>query len=403
MSAVFEGYRLRPRTLAGATILQIVPALREDLATRLALDTTQVLLQAGARAIIASEGGPLIDLVEASGAEWLPLANDTVNPVRLRSNVRAIERLVMTERVDVVHAFGAGAAWSARAAATRVPMWTVTTLPDMPARRSPVTHFFDAALAAGDRVIASSAYAARPWVERYRLAGGRVAIIPHAVDTALFAPSKVAPQRIAAMRRAWAVQPADRVILVPGRLTPSNGQQTLIDVARTLVNGGARNIAFVLIGKPPKSRGYVEELATRARSRGVESLFRVVGVPQDLPAALAAAHTVVVPVHEPPHFGQIVAQAQAMAKPVVVSAVGVLPENLLAPPRIADELRTGWLVKPDNIASIGRALHLALALDRPAYQAIAARARQFAEFMFAPESVAAATRAVYTSLMARDG
>jgi glycosyltransferase involved in cell wall biosynthesis len=92
-----------------------------------------------------------------------------------------------------------------------------------------------------------------------------------------------------------------------------------------------------------------------------------------------------------------------MAKPVIVSAVGVLPENLLAPPRIADELRTGWLVKPDNIASIGRALHLALALDRPAYQAIAARARQFAEFMFAPESVAAATRAVYTSLLARDG
>jgi hypothetical protein len=34
---------------------------------------------------------------------------------------------------------------------------------------------------------------------------------------------------------------------------------------------------------------------------------------------------------------------------------------------------------------------------------LAARARQFAEFMFAPESVAAATRAGYTSLMARDG
>jgi hypothetical protein len=41
-------------------------------------------------------------------------------------------------------------------------------------------------------------------------------------------------------------------------------------------------------------------------------------------------------------------------------------------------------------------------LDETAYQAFAARARQFADFMFSPQSVVAATRAVYTSLLARD-
>jgi hypothetical protein len=41
-------------------------------------------------------------------------------------------------------------------------------------------------------------------------------------------------------------------------------------------------------------------------------------------------------------------------------------------------------------------------LDDAAYQALAARARQFAEFMFSPQSVVAATRTVYTSLLARD-
>jgi len=45
---------------------------------------------------------------------------------------------------------------------------------------------------------------------------------------------------------------------------------------------------------------------------------------------------------------------------------------------------------------------LVLRLDETAYQALAARARQFAQFMFSPESVVAATRAVYTSLLARD-
>ena len=38
MSAVWEGHRRRPRTLAGATILQIVPALREEPDARAAIE-----------------------------------------------------------------------------------------------------------------------------------------------------------------------------------------------------------------------------------------------------------------------------------------------------------------------------------------------------------------------------
>jgi glycosyltransferase involved in cell wall biosynthesis len=193
------------------------------------------------------------------------------------------------------------------------------------------------------------------------------------------------------------------VMLVPGQLAPGNGQIVLVDVARTLLNGGTRNFVFVLAGPKAKSAGYVEEFASRARARGVGALFRFVGVPRDLPAVLASVHSLVVPAREPPILGRVVAQAQAMARPVIASDIGVLPENILAPPRITFDLRTGWLAKPDNVASLGRALHLALTLDKMDYQAMAARARQFAEFMFSPESVAAATRDVYTSLLARDG
>jgi glycosyltransferase involved in cell wall biosynthesis len=79
-----------------------------------------------------------------------------------------------------------------------------------------------------------------------------------------------------------------------------------------------------------------------------------------------------------------------------------LPENLLAPPRMRDELRTGWLVRPGSVEQIARAVASALALDATAYSALAARARQFAEFAFSTESVAAAIRGVYTSLLVRE-
>jgi glycosyltransferase involved in cell wall biosynthesis len=104
----------------------------------------------------------------------------------------------------------------------------------------------------------------------------------------------------------------------------------------------------------------------------------------------------------PPLLGSVVAQAQAMARPVVTSDVGILPEHVLVPPRMPEELRTGWVVAPADPIGLAHTLKLALGLDPTDYQAMAARARQFAEYMFSPQSAAGATRAVYMSLLARD-
>jgi glycosyltransferase involved in cell wall biosynthesis len=87
---------------------------------------------------------------------------------------------------------------------------------------------------------------------------------------------------------------------------------------------------------------------------------------------------------------------------VVVSEIGALTETVLCPPRMRDDVRTGWLVPPGSAADLARAVASALALDITAYKALSARARQFAEFAFSPQSVAEAFRGVYTSLLARD-
>jgi len=135
---------------------------------------------------------------------------------------------------------------------------------------------------------------------------------------------------------------------------------------------------------------------------GIDTLCRFARHCADMPAALAVADVVVVPALEPPLAGREVAQAQAMGRPVVTTTVGNLPENVLCPPRMRDDLRTGWLVRPGNVGELARAVGAALKLDVTAYEALGARARQFAEFAFSPQSVAEAIRGVYMSLLARD-
>jgi glycosyltransferase involved in cell wall biosynthesis len=67
-----------------------------------------------------------------------------------------------------------------------------------------------------------------------------------------------------------------------------------------------------------------------------------------------------------------------------------------------DELRTGCLVQPGNASTLARPVGAALALDVTPYEALEARGRQFAEFMFSLQSVAEAIHGLYTSLLARD-
>lgn len=118
-----------PRSLAGATILQVLPALRDDPASHAAVDIAFMLLQSGARAIIASDDGPLVSKLGGFGGEWLPMINETSNPLRIRQNARRLTDLISGERIDIVHAQSAGGAWSAIAAARRMPAFLVTSFP----------------------------------------------------------------------------------------------------------------------------------------------------------------------------------------------------------------------------------------------------------------------------------
>jgi len=397
-----EDTRVPRRTLAGATILQIVPALREEPRARAAVNIAYSLLQAGARAFVGAEDGPLAGELRAFGGEWIALTDSAVNLLRLRQNARRLEELIASERVDIVHAQSAGAAWSARVAASQIPVWLVTTLPDVPPPKSRLRAPFLGALAQGDRIIAPSIYAAAPMIERFGIARDLITVIPREIDTDAFDPMAVAPERSAALRAQWKIPPNDRIVLAPGRVAPWNGQMVLPEVARALAEEGVRGVSYVIVGEHALHRSYAREIMQQAQSHGVGRLFRMAGHCPDLPAALFCADIVVVPALEAPLLGSVVAQAQAMARPTIVSEVGMLSEHVLTPPRMPEELRTGWAVTPGDPIDLAHTLKLALALEATAYQAMAARARQFAKYMFSPQSAAVATRAVYTSLLSRD-
>src|SRR5262249_27484125 len=230
----------------------------------------------------------------------------------------------------------------------------------------------------------------------------RAPTVRRSIHTAAFDPAAVDAARIETLRQAWRIPQTARVLLVPGRVAPWNGQRILPDVARALLERGVRGFVFVLAGEHRSYRKYARAIAKEAQAKGVQAFIRFTGHCRDLPAALATADTVVVPAIEPPVLGRVVAQAQAMGRPVVTSDIGILPEHVAAPPEMPEDVRTGWVAKPGDAGDFAHALSEAFTLDDTAYRTMAERARHFAEYMFSPESAVVATHAVYSALLARE-
>src|SRR5438067_10044439 len=280
-----------PRTLAGATILQIVATLRDEPVARTAVNVAQALLRSGARALVAAEAGPLAEDLRSHGGEWIPLANDSISPLKLYRGARRLERLIASERVDIVHAQSIGGAWSANMAAAQIAVWLVSTLPDVPAI-SGLRGYWASGLARADWVITPSNFAAAPMVARYKIARERLTIVPRSIDIDAFDASAIVPERVAALRKSWRISTNERIVLVPGRVAPWNGQLTLPEVARALLNGGVRGFVFVLAGEHQSHGKYARFVAREAQAKGVGALFRLADHCRDMPAAFAAAATV---------------------------------------------------------------------------------------------------------------
>jgi glycosyltransferase involved in cell wall biosynthesis len=227
-----------------------------------------------------------------------------------------------------------------------------------------------------DRVIAISDAVADA-LRRGGVHDERITVIPSGTDLDALAGTAPAGVR---ERLGW---PADTPLLVNvGALTPEKGHATLLRAAAAL-RATRPDARWVVAGDGPER----SHLARLAAALGVQDTVTFLGHVDDVAALLADA-TVVVSASDAEGLGSTLIDAMALARPVVATEVGGVPE-LLRPD-------AGLLVPPGD----GHALAAAIATllrDPAAAASLGARARRAAE-RFAIGRMAERTREVYRSL-----
>ncbi|MFI5013739.1 MAG: glycosyltransferase family 4 protein [Hyphomicrobiales bacterium] len=385
--------------LKGRTILQVIPSLDAGGAERTAIDVAAGLAEAGARAIVASEGGRLVAELQAKGGEWLHFPAATKNPLRLATNIGRLKRLCREEGVALVHARSRAPAWSALAAARALKIPFVTTYHGIYAGRAAPKLLYNSVMCRGDVVIANSRYTADLIARLYPSAHERVEVIHRGTDLSVFSPSSVAPERVERLRAAWGIAPSRRIVLIAARLTGWKGQKPFIEAARRLLAGGLRDVSFVMAGDAQGRDNYVRELDRLIAEQQLGEAVRRVGHCADMPAAFLAAAAVAVASTEPEAFGRSAVEAQAMGTPVIVTDLGAVPETVLAPPDVPPGERTGWRVPPSDAGALADGIAAALSLRASQRTAMQGRARAHVEAHFSLRGMVEATLGVYERLI----
>jgi glycosyltransferase involved in cell wall biosynthesis len=380
------------------TVLISVPTLEAGAADDNAVELASMLTAAGHRAIVVSSGGRLESELEACGAEFVRLNVASRNPLIIARNAIVLRRLIAERNCAVVHALARAPAWSAFAAARARGVPLVTSWYNGFREQNVFKRFYNGVMARGDRIIAISDQIADAIADRHRQVMDRVVVVPIPIDAARFDSTRVTPQRLAAARAAWGIAPDCRILMVTGRILRRKGHHVIIRAARRLKEMGVRDFTFVFVGEDHGQSSYSGELWDMVMATGTSDVIRIVGPPEDAPAAYGVSTAVISAAIQLDGLSRNLLEAMAMARPVIASDLAAGPETVLAPPTVSEDRMTGLRFRSGDDADLTAALIRLLSATETARRAMGRRAREHVIDQFANTAARTQMLAVYTEI-----
>jgi glycosyltransferase involved in cell wall biosynthesis len=383
------------------TVLIVTPSLHAGAADSGAVQLVRILASAGHKSIVVSSGGRLVDDVTAAGAAFIPMNVDSTNPIAIVRNAWALTRIIRERRCDVVHAHARAPGWSAYVAARRTGVPFLTSWYKGFREQNALKHIYNSVMARGDHVVAINDQIADLVVERHKTPWDRITVIPAVIDFERFDPAQVTAPRIDAVRGAWGVQGDTKIVLVVGRMLRRKGHHVVVDAVRRLKEMGLKDFMCVFVGEDQGRSRYSGELWDQVHAAGVTDVIRMAGATEDLPAAFAASTVVVNAAIQPEGLQRAILEAEAMARPVVVSDLGAGPDAVLAPPAVPEDRMTGLRFSAGDSVALATALVRLFSLPAAVRTAMGQRGRAWVLANFNVEAAAEPTLRLYEAMATR--
>lgn len=383
------------------TVVQVIPDLQPSGTVNHAIEIAEALSRSNHRAVIVSEGGRMEGAAQRAGATVIKLPVASKNPTQMVANARKLAELSRELDADLLHAQSRAPAWSCFVAnkISKVPF--IATYDGSFSERNPLKRFYNSVMVRGSRVIAPGERLARMVEERYGTAREKISVVPNAIDFETFNPSLVDPAQRASLANRWGVEPSDRVILLPGRLSRPKAPHLLVEAASRLREAGLKDFLCVLAGEQPGRSGYAGDLWDQVHQLGLSNRVRFAGHTEDMRSAYSLADIVVCTSVSQGGHRRSILEAQAMGVPVAVSDSENGDEIVRAAPYVAEARATGALYRSGDSSELAQTLFKLLAMGAPARAAMGVRGREWIASHFSKETFAERLLAVYRDVVAK--
>lgn len=377
------------------TVVQVIPDLQPGGTVNHAIEIAEALTRGKHRAVIVSEGGRMEDTAARAGATVIKLPVASKNPTLMVANARKLAELSRDLSADLLHAQSRAPAWSCLLASRTSKVPFIATYDGSFSERNPLKRFYNSVMVRGSRVIAPGERLAKMAQERYGTEREKIAIVPNAIDFEAFNPSHVDPAKRTVLASQWGIEPKDRVILLPGRISRAKAPHLLVEAASRLREAGLKDFICVFAGEHPGRSGYAGDVWDRVHQLGLSNRVRFVGHTEDMVLAYSLSDIAVCTSVSQGGHRRAVLEAQAMSVPVAVSDSENGDEIVRAAPYVAEARSTGVLYRSGDSSELAQTLFKLLAMGAPARRAMGVRGREWIASHFSKETFAERLLAVY--------
>lgn len=347
--------------------------------------------------LACAPGGRLIGLVQDSGME-VRIFRNLVQPLSPYRDFRAVMDLFLFLRKNpyhVVHTHNSKAGFVGRLAAAmaRVPVIVHTVhgfaFHDQEPRWRQVLFLNLERLAS--RWCQKMIFISQPLLDW----GLKERIVPREKTVKIYSGIQlehfhpVDREEMNRIREKWKLCPEEAVIGIVSKLWEGKGHATLIDAVKELTKE-LKNVRLVIVGE-----GYLQdELVKQVDRLGLGDRVLFTGFQMDVSEIIATFDVAVLPSFFE-GMGRVILEAMAMAKPVVASRVGGIPD-------LVEDGRNGFLVQPGDVKALAATIKRLL-IDKELAGEMGGRGRKMVDEKFNSDIMVRSIEEVYRHLLTRKG
>ncbi len=312
-------------------------------------------------------------------------------------DVQVLRKFIQEEKIQILHTHGSKDAWLGGLAAQLTPgvIMVRTRHNIFPVRRHPGNRWLYRGLS--DQVIAISEYIRHSLTVDGFLPPERVHLIHTGIEVNHYCPGNGRPSsahknhdRIH-VRREFGIPQDKPLVGTVAHLAPHKGHRYFMEAAALALQADP-DIYFLIVGSG--GGRYPKELKELAHKLSLGSRLIFAGSRSDIPAILCALDVFVNPSLKE-GLGIATLEALAMARPVVGTAVGGIPESVR-------DGETGLLVPPADPMAMAGAI-LKLLSDRDLGRRLGHAGRLLVEKEFSAQTMVDRVESLYYSLLGLQG